>query len=124
MNAIIAKGDKRLQYRLFVYSKRTKEYEAKGSYKTKQMAETKAEPHIKKNKETKIIPIPTNELAIGMKVYTSDGELYGEIIDECDSFWYIRRAFKDEDDRAFFLKDIFIEKYENGIFIIKEELNG
>lgn len=107
-------------YRLFVYSKRTKEYEVKGNYKTKQMAETKAEPHIKKNKETKIIPIPTDELAIGMKVYKSDGELYGEIIDESSSFWYIRRASRDKDDRIFFLKDSFIEKYENGIFIMKE----
>lgn len=112
-----------MQYRLFVYSKRTKEYESKGNYKTKQMAETKAEPHIKKDKKVKIILIPTDELTIGMKVYKFDGELYGVIIDESDSFWYIRRASKDKDDRMFFLKDSFIEKYENEVFIMKEDLN-
>lgn len=113
-----------MQYRLFVYSKRTKEYESKGNYKTKQMAETKAKPHIKKNKETKIIPIPTDMLTIGMKVYKSDGEFYGEIIDESNSFWYIRREGRESDDRVFFLKDSFIEKYENGIFTMKEDLDG
>lgn len=107
-------------YRLFVYNKRTKEYEAKGNYKTKQMAETKAKPHIKKDKKIKIIPIPTDELTISMKVYRSDGELYGEIIDESESFWYIKRVLKDKNDRMIFLKENFIEKYENGVFIMKE----
>ena len=53
----------------------------------------------------------------------SDGELYGEIVDENDSFWFIRRILKDENDRAFFLKDGFLEKYENGTFIMKEEFD-
>ncbi|HZK00607.1 MAG TPA: hypothetical protein VFC79_11390 [Tissierellaceae bacterium] len=113
-----------MQYRLFVYSKRTKEYEPKGNYKTKQMAETKAEPHIKKDRKTKIIAIPTDELTIGMKVYASDGELYGEIIDESNSFWYIRREGKGSDDSAFFLKDKFIDKFVVGTFITKEVLDG
>lgn len=111
-------------YRLFVYNKRTKEYEVKGNYKNRQMAETKAKPHIDKDRKVKIIPIPTDGLKIGMKVYKSDKELYGEIISESNSFWYIRREGRDEDDKAMFLKDEFIEKYENGIFIMKEELNG
>lgn len=108
-----------LIYRLYVYDKRAKVYDTKGDYKTKQSAETKAKPFTDKGKEVKIIPLPTKEIKIGMKVYKSDDELYGEIIDESGSFWYIRRTFKDEDDRAFFLKDNFIEKYENGIFIMK-----
>lgn len=107
-------------YRLFVYSKRTKEYESKGNYKTKQIAETKAQAHIDKNRKVKVIPIPTDELQVGMKVYKSDGELYGKIIDESNSFWYIRREGREEDDKAMFLKDGFIEKYENGVFIMKE----
>lgn len=110
-----------MTYRLFVYNKRTKEYENKGDYKTRQMAETKAQKHIDKNKKTKIILIPTKELNVGLKIYLPDGELYGEIIDESDSFWFIRRAFKGENDSVFFLKDNFIDKYENGTFITKEE---
>lgn len=35
----------------------------------------------------------------------------------------IRRASKDKDDRMFFLKDSFIEKYENEVFIMKEDLS-
>ena len=88
------------------------------------MAETKAKPFINKGSEVKITAIPTDELKIGMKVYTFNGEVYGEIIDESNSFWFIRRIFKDENDRAFFLKDEFIDKYENDVFIMKEELNG
>ncbi|MGJ0846458.1 hypothetical protein ACR77J_07210 [Tissierella praeacuta] len=95
-------------------------YDAKGDYKTRQMAETKAKPFTHKGKEIKIVPLPTKELKVGMKVYKSDNELYGEIVDEGGSFWYIRRDSQPEDDRAFFLKDSFIEKYENGTFIIKE----
>lgn len=110
-----------MTYNLYVYNKRTKEYEKKGEYKTKQMAETKSKLHTEKNRKVKIIPIPTDELKIGLKVYRADSALYGEIIDESDSFWYVRREFKDENDRVFFLKDEFIDKYESGIFIMKEE---
>lgn len=108
-------------YRLFVYDKRFNEYKKKGDYKTRKIAETKARPLIEKGRKVKIIPIPTDELGIGLKIYLSDGSLYGEIVDEGESFWYIRRTFKDENDRAFFLKDSFIEKFENGTFIIKED---
>lgn len=108
-------------YRLYVYDKRMKEYESKGDYKTRQIAETKAKPFTDKGKEVKIISLPTNELKVGMKIYSTDGELYGEIVDSSGSLWYIRREFKDRDDRAFFLKDSFVEKYENGTFIMKEE---
>lgn len=112
-----------MQYRLFVYNRRTKEYESKGNYKTNQMAETKAEPHIKKDRKVKIIPIPTDSLKVGLKVYTSDKELYGVIISENNSFWYIRREGRGSDDKAFFLKDEFVDKYINGIFIMKEEFD-
>lgn len=120
---VIKEGDL-LIYRLFLYDKRAKVYDAKGDYKTKQIAETKAKPFIDKGKVIKITPIPTDEIKIGMEVYTSDNELYGEIVDESDSFWYIRRDSQPEEDRAFFLKDSFIEKYENETFVMKEELDG
>ena len=106
-----------------MYDKRAEVYDNKGDYKTKQIATTKAKPFIDKGRQIKITPIPTNEVKVGMKLYTSDGEIYGEIIDESDSFWFIKRVFKDEDDRAFFLKDGFTNKYENGVFIMKEELD-
>lgn len=112
-----------MQFRLYVLNKRTKEYEVKGNYKTRQMAETKAEPYISKGRDARILPLPLDSLKIGMIVYQHDGELYGEIVDDSGSFWYIRREVKDEYDRAFFLKDSFVEKYENGVFIIKEELD-
>lgn len=108
-------------FRLCIYNKKLKEYKAKSDYKTRQMAETKSKPYIEKGRKVKIVPIPTDELKIGLKVYLSNGELYGEIVDEDDSFWYIKRIFKDEDDRAFFLKDEFLDKYENGTFIMEEE---
>ena len=98
-------------------------YEPKGDYKTRQIAETKAKPFTDKGKEVKIIPLPTNQLKVGMKIYLADGSLYGEIVDDSGSFWYIRREVKDEYDRAFFLKDSFIEKYESGVFIMKGEFD-
>ena len=112
-----------MQYRLFVYNKRNKEYEAKGNYKTRQMAETKAEPHIKKDRKVKIIAIPTDSLKVGLDIYTSDKKLYGTIVSESNSFWYIKREGMDSDDKAFFLKDEFIDKYIAGTFIIKEEFD-
>lgn len=112
-----------MTYRLYVYNKLSKEYEAKGDYKTRQMAETKSEPFIKKGREIKITLLPTSELKVGMEIYKSDGELYAVIVDEDNSFWYLRRESKEADDRAFFLKDSFVEKYENGTFIMKEELD-
>lgn len=117
---VIKEGDM-LIYRLQVYNKRTKAYDTKGSYKTRQMAETKAETHIKKDRKVKIISIPTNSLKIGLDVYTADKKLYGTIISESNSFWYIRREGKGSDDSAFFLKDNFIDKYIEGTFIMKEE---
>ena len=108
-------------YRLFVFDKRSNCYQKKNDYKTKKMAETKAKYYIQKNREVKIVAIPTDELDIGLKIYLTDGSLYGEIIDEDESFWYIRRSFKGNDDKAFFLKDNFVEKFENGIFVIKED---
>lgn len=111
-----------MTYNLYVYNKRTKEYEKKGEYKTKQIAETKSKPHTDKNKKVKIIPMPENsEIGVGFNVYTNDGKLYGEIVEETKNFYYIRRTLKDKNDRAFFLKEYFLEKYENGSFIIREE---
>lgn len=112
-----------MQYRLFVYNKRTKEYEAKGNYKTKQMAETKAETHIKKDRKVKIIAIPTDSLKVGLDIYTSDKKLYGTIVSESNSFWYIRREGRGSDDKAFFLKDEFVNKYIDSTFIMKEGLD-
>lgn len=109
-------------YRLFVLDKRLNEWQPKGDYKLKKTAEKKARPFIEKGKTIKIVSLPTNELGIGFKIYLPDGTLYGEIIDESEYFWFVRRAFKDKDDRVFFLKDNFLEKYENGKFIMKEEL--
>lgn len=111
-------------YRLFVYDKRADIYDNKGDYKTKEIATTKAKPFIDKSREVKIISIPTNEIKIGMKLYRSNSELYGKIIDESDSFWFINRAFKDEDDKVFFLKDGFIDNYENEVFIMKDDLTN
>ncbi|HOA79657.1 MAG TPA: hypothetical protein PKK61_01135 [Defluviitaleaceae bacterium] len=106
-------------YRLFVKDGRTDEFEAKGDYKSNKTAQTKSEKYTKKNKEIKIIPIPTDELGVGFKIYLGNGELYGEIVRENESFWYVRRVFKDENDEAFFLKDELENKYINGTFIMK-----
>lgn len=112
-----------MTYNLYVYDKRTKEYEKKGEYKTRQMAETKSKPHIDKNRKVKIIPMPERrDICVGFKVYKSNGELYGKIVEKTKNFYYIRRDFKqDKNDRAFFLKEYFLDKYESGIFIMKEE---
>ena len=108
-------------YRVYVYDKRMKKYEIKSECKNINTAKTKAQKHIDKGRSVKIIPIPTDELDVGLKIYLSNGDLYGEIVDGSDSFWYIRRNTNKNDDIVFFLKDNFLEKYENGTFIIKEE---
>ena len=112
-----------LIYRLLIYDRETKTYKKKSDYKTRRIAETKAKPLADKGRNIKVIAIPTTEIKIGMKLYLHDGNLYGEIIDESESFLYVRRASKGEDDRMFFLKDNFIDKYENEVLVMKEELN-
>lgn len=107
-------------YRLFVYDKRAKEYQSNGNYKTRKSAEKKAEPHIKKGREIKIVALPSNKLKVGMKIYKADKELYGTIIREDECFWYVNRGCKDEDDEMFFLKDNFLDKYIEGILVMKE----
>ncbi len=108
-------------YRLFIQDKRSGEYEVKGDYKTRKTAETKAKPFIEKKREIKIIPLPSEELGIGFKVYLGNGELYGEIVRENESFWFIKNALIDKSRDDFFLKDEFENKYINGTFMMKEE---
>ena len=55
-----------------------------------------------------------------MKIYKADKELYGTIIREDECFWYVNRGCKDEDDEMFFLKDDFLDKYIEGILVMKE----
>lgn len=109
-------------YRLFVMNGKNGEYEKKGDYKTRRMAETKEKPFVDKKRKTKIIPLPSEELGIGFKVYLGSGELYGEIVRDNESFWFIKNALIDKSRDDFFLKDEFENKYINGIFIMKEEL--
>lgn len=113
-----------MTYNLYVYNKRIGEYEKKGEYKTRQMAETKSKPYIDKDRKVKIILMPeVKDVKVGFQVYLNDGELYGEIVEETKNFYYIKRAFKqDENDKAFFLKEYFLDKYEDCTFIVKGEV--
>jgi len=73
-----------------------------------------------KNKDTKIILMPDKkDIKIGFEIYNDSNELYGTIVRESSYFWYVNRTFGEENP-IFFLKDSFLEKYEEGIFVIKK----
>ena len=107
-----------MTYNLYVLNKKMDKYEKKGEYKTKERAKRKLKSYA--NRNTKIILMPDKEdLKIGFKIYNDCYELYGTIVKESDYFWYVDRTFGEENP-IFFLKDSFLEKYEKGIFAIKE----
>lgn len=107
-------------YRVLVYDKKAKSYESKGNFKTRKSADKKMESFTKKNRDAKVVALPSDELKVGMKIYKADGDMYGIITRDDDCFWYVNRGCKDENDEMFFSKDSFLEKYENGTLIMKE----
>jgi hypothetical protein len=69
------------------------------------------------DREVRIVVIP-DEITIGLTVYNEDGTEYGTILEETNSFWYLKRPSKQ--DLTICLKESFEDKFINGKFFIKE----
>jgi hypothetical protein len=80
-----------------------------------------AEKKIKKSyskKQTRIIILP-KEYNIGLKLYKPNGELYGTIVRDSDSFFYIQKT--DSTEEHVFLKSNFEEKFIKELLFCKVE---
>ena len=126
-----------IRYRIYIQEE-TKdgyvEWKAKEDYSTYEKAEAKVLKSYKR-KNNKIITFP-DEFTIGTKIYSGskriagrkipkqDNYLYGEIIDEDERYYYIKRSFAGEDDRFSFHKDMIEEKFIEGYWSIVEREDG
>ena len=91
-----------------------------GDYDTMEEAEKTRASLRKRNKkrDVEIVTIPEN-IGVGYEIFNTDGSLYGVIVRETNSFYYVEPAGKlieDELDRVFFLKEDFLTKFENDTF--------
>jgi len=115
---IAQEGVSMLTYKLYIYNRKSNEYTKLGEWNTYDTAEGKADKYKKRNVKYKIFAYP-KKVKVGLKIYQGD-ELYGTVVDISESFYYINRVTKGEDDKMFFMKDNFEEKFLNDIFNVKE----
>lgn len=104
-------------YRLLKIKKGKKsKIEKVGDYKTEKAAFKKQS---KVSGETRIILLPEN-IKVGTKIYKQNQEHYATITRESSNFWFLKRVAKENDDEHMFMKETFLEKYEQGMFKVLE----
>lgn len=99
-------------YRIYHINKKGK-FVKKHEFTDKKRADKKWIQY-ENNPNYKFAIIP-KDIKLGDKVY-KQGELYGEIVREDDTFFYIKRVGKGEDDEQFYQKALIEEKFIKGIF--------
>ena len=116
-----------------IYGKQGFDYVKIGEHSTLESAEKKIDKKLKKKYGDMVFIVPYPEkIEAGMKIYSGkdrifgrlvpDKEefLYGVIVKEDESFWWISRDFTDPTP-VFFLKDTFHEKFVDEVFYFKED---